>query len=164
MKFLKALGYSTIPAIVPILIVFLFPVHPQAQVNQPPVRSSTISWCQHGGLIWLNPTTDNATTLQYHCVDPKTLVTAPQFVPVACSPPGTTGIVMYAQLTDKTCLNLIAVPVTGAPGKNITATFTDAPTLRRVQLNWTQSTGVGPPDMQYQYFWLELLEPPPSKP
>ncbi len=144
------------------------PAQVQAQTTTQPPAQAVITSCGKGGLLWLAPTPNNATVLQEHCVDPKTLVTSPppppptptNFVGVACSPPGTTtpAIAFYAQAPDgKSCLNLIAVPATGGIAQGINATFSDPPTMRKVTLTWTQQEPNGIPSQHYQFFWIELL-------
>ena len=61
-------------------------------------------------MLWQDPLVSTAQITQ-HCVDPAYFMRS-VFTGIACNPPGT-GTVVYAQLPDKSCLNLVMVQANG---------------------------------------------------
>lgn len=124
-----------------ILLIGLFllmQVQPGAQPKTPPFIT-----CRNGGMIWQQPLVDT-TQIVYKCIDPAYLGSL--FTGSACDPPGT-GVTVYAQLPDKTCLNLVAIPASGSIATPVTAEFgTTSPS--------------GGPVRQIQYFYTAVTPAP----
>lgn len=117
-------------------------VRPGAQPSPPPFVA-----CSGGGLVYMDAFSGTTARPVYHCVDPGALMgkmgpagpAGPQgmvgppgpqgassiFTGMACDPPGTTGVIIYTQLPDNSCLPHIAVPAVGGVAMNVQASWAE---------------------------------------